>query len=123
MEATALDLAAAVAGLFLGTFLFSRVGSWIEAIVIAARTSRDRQTLAQRSAVASIALAAILNSGPWLLAGMLYWAYHVLSKPHLTAWNWFFAAIIAAVPIWLAVLIYLHHRGKRTQAAREENAV
>lgn len=123
MEATVLQLAAAVAGLFVGTFLFSRVGNWIQAIVTAVNVARDEQGLPQKPVAGHVALAAILNSGPWLLAGVLYWAYYVLSAPHMPAWDWFFATIAAAVPIWLAILIFMHRRNKRTKEARGQNAV
>ena len=125
METTVLQLAASVLGLFVGTFLFSRVGSWIGAIVTALKTPRDEKASARQPAIGTVALVAVLNSGPWLLAGVLYWAYYVLSESHAPAWDWFFGAVAAAVPVWLTVSIYLYRRGKRIQAERmkEENAV
>jgi hypothetical protein len=44
METTVLQLAAAVAGLFVGTFLVSRVGTWIEPVVTAFKTRSRGQT-------------------------------------------------------------------------------
>ena len=124
METTVLQLAAAVAGLFVGTFLVSRVGTWIEAVVTAFRTRRNEQASA-RLAIGIVAWAAVLNSGPWLLAGALYWAYYVLSGPHAPAWDWFFAAAAAAVPIWLVISIYLYRRSKRSrpEGVNSQNAV
>ena len=92
-----LNIVASIVGFFLGTLLFSRVGAWIQAMTGA----RDCP-----------AIVVPLNSAPWLLAAVAYWAYHVLSKPHSPAWNWFFAAAVAAIPIWLVVLFFLHRRNK-----------
>ena len=92
-----LNTVASILGFFLGTFLFSRVGAWIEA---------------KLSARAFPVIALSINSGPWLVAAVAYWGYHVLSKPHASAWDWFFAASVAAIPVWLVVLFLLHWRNK-----------
>jgi len=120
MESIALEIAAPILGLFLGTFLFSRVGAWVQALATAAKASST--TGASRG---NIALIAVLHSGPWLLAGVVFWAYHVLSDAHQRAWDWFFGAVVVSIPVWFIVLLYLHHRAKRIQAAaaREHNAV
>jgi hypothetical protein len=120
VETIVLEIAASLGGFFLGTFLFSRVGSWVQAIATAALTSK--RDGAPKSA---IAVAAVLSSGPWLLAAFIFWAYYVLSAPHARAWNWFFGAVGAAVPIWLLISLYLHHRSRRIRAAaaKEQNAV
>jgi hypothetical protein len=120
MESIVLEIAAPVLGLFLGTFLFSRVGAWVQALATAAKASSTTG-----ASVGNIALIAVLHSGPWLLAGVVFWAYHVLSAAHQRAWDWFFAAVVVSIPVWFIVLLYLHHRAKRIQAAaaREHNAV
>jgi len=72
-----------------------------------------------------VALVAVLSSGPWLLAGVIFWAYYVLSDAHQRAWDWFFGAVAASIPAWLVILLYLHRRAKRIQdtASKEQNAV
>ena len=120
MESIALEIAAPILGLFLGTFLFSRVGAWFKAIATAAKLSSS-----PGSSRGNIALVAVLHSGPWLLACVAFWAYNVLSDVHQRAWEWFFGAMAVSIPVWFIVLLYLHHRAKRVRAAaaRERNAV
>lgn len=69
---TVLQLSAPIGGLVLGTLLFARVGSWVQAIVAALK--------APGSGRRALPLVALLHSGPWLLAAVAYWAYHVLSQ-------------------------------------------
>ena len=106
-------LAVTVLGFFLGTFLFSRVGSWVQAIAAAVQASKDG---APKSTVAMVA---VLSSGPWLLAAFGVWAYYVLSAPHGPAWNWFFGAVGAAIPAWLLISLYLYRRSKQIKATAE----
>jgi len=103
---TVLELSAPVWGFFLGTLLFSRVGAWIQAIASAVES---------KSAVTVV----FLNSGPWLLAAVVYWAYYVLSGAHARRWDWFFGGLAASIPIWLGISVYLHARNKK----RGTNAV
>jgi len=118
MDSVILDLIAPVLGFFLGTFLFSRVGSWIQAIATAVQASKDG------APKATVAMVAVLSSGPWLLAAFGFWAYYVLSAPHGPAWNWFFGAVGAAIPAWLLISLYLYWRSKQIKsAAKEQNAV
>jgi hypothetical protein len=88
-----LPVLAALLGLFVGTLLVSRVGSWVETMV------------KHRSAVA-----AVLHSGPWLLGATIYAAYYLLRAPHAPAWDWFFAGIGAAPILWIPILILLARR-------------
>jgi hypothetical protein len=119
MEPIVLEVAAPVLGFFLGTFLFSRDGSWVQAIVTAVQASKRGD--APKS---TIAVVAVLSSGPWLLAAFIFWAYYILSAPHERAWSWFFSAVGVAIPAWLLISLYLYHRSKRMQAAaKEQNAV
>jgi hypothetical protein len=112
---TVLQLSAPVWGFFLGTLLFSRVGSWIQAIATAVQNGAGQFT-------GPVLLAIFLNSGPWLLAAVTYWGYHVLAEPHAHAWDWFFGSLVASIPIWIAISIYLHWRNKRRNA-KGANAV
>ena len=109
---TALQLSAPVWGFFLGTFLFSRVGGWIQAIAAAFQNRRGDANLK------TVPLVTVLHSGPWLLAAVVYWAYHILSAPHAPAWDWFFGGVITAMPVWVAISIYLYRRSKRLVAER-----
>src|SRR5712691_8568669 len=120
MEPIFLEIAAPIFGFFLGTFLVSRVGAWVQAIVTAARSSNT-----QGASRSGVALVAVLSSGPWLLAGIICWAYYVLSDTHQHAWDWFFGAAAASIPAWLVILLYLHRRARRIQdtASKEQNAV
>jgi hypothetical protein len=99
---TLAELSAPFFGLFLGTLLFSRVGAWIQAVASALQDEQGKSRLA------ALVLAVFLNSGPWLAAAVMYWAYYVLSAPHRSAWEWFFSAALAAFPIWIVVLLVLH---------------
>ena len=114
-----LQFAAAVLGFFLGTLLFSRVGMWIagifEAIGVQGANGNARS--------ARVLIAGLLHSGPWLLAAVLYWAYHVLSGPDIAAWGWFCGGVAGAVPVWIVVTVYLHLRGKRTAVKNGKHAV
>jgi len=116
---------APVLGLFLGTLLISRVGSWVEAIVTTVQNARRDATNkdAQRTLVWPLAAVAILHSGPWLLGVTVYWAYYVLTAPHAPEWLWFFGGVAAAPVVWTPVLIFMHRRGRRLEAERKtENA-
>ena len=92
-----LPVLAALPGLFVGTLLVSRVGSWVETIV------------KHRSA-----LAAILHSGPWLLGATIYAAYYLLRSPHAPAWDGFFAGVAAAPLAWAPILVFLARRRKKS---------
>jgi hypothetical protein len=109
---TVLQISAPVWGFFLGTFLFSRVGGWIQVIATALQNRRGDTGL---KIVPSVAF---LHSGPWLLAAVVYWAYHILSAPHAPAWDWFFGGVVTAMPAWVAISIYLYRRSKRLGAER-----
>jgi len=87
---------AVLPGFLVGTLLVSRVGSWVETMV------------KHRGAVA-----AVLHSGPWLLAATIYAAYYLLRSPHAPAWAWFFGAVGATTLLWGPILIFLARR-KRT---------
>ena len=115
-----LDLAAPILGFFLGTFLFSRVGHWLEAIVSAVKASK-----VEGAPRGTIAVVAVLSSGPWILGGTIFWACYVLSGNHARPWDWFFGGVVIAIAGWLLFAIHLHRRGKRTKAAarNENNAV
>ena|ERR1700730_16889335 len=112
---TVLQLSAPVWGFFLGTLLFSRVGAWIQTIATVLQNRPDQSS-------GTLVLAIFLNSGPWLLATVAYWAYYVLAEPHAQAWNWFFGGLLASIPIWVAISIYLYWRNRR-RAAKGANAV
>jgi cobalamin synthase len=88
---TILELSAPVWGFFAGTFLFARVGRWIEAMAVAARGPVD-----EASTKSKVAAAALLHSGPWLVVAMAYFAYYVLAHRHAPAWVWFFVGVVAA---------------------------
>lgn len=109
---TLVELSAPFFGLFLGTLLFSRLGAWIQAIASALQDEQGKSRLA------ALFLATFLNSGPWLAAAVMYWAYYVLSTPHRTAWESFFGAAAAALPVWIVVMVFLHQRSKRLAAER-----
>lgn len=121
---TVLQFSAPIGGFFLGTLLFARVGSWIEVIVTALKNSRDERTPLQQTWLKAVPVV-ILHSGPWLLAAVVYWAYHILSESHTLAWELFFGGVVASLPIWVAISIYLYFRGKRIRAesGSEKNAV
>jgi len=91
---------AVLPGLFVGTLLISRVGSWMQTMV------------KHRSAVA-----ALLHSGPWLLGVTIYAAFYLLRSPHAPAWDWFFGAVGATALLWVPILIFLARR-KRTEIHR-----
>jgi len=116
---TILQVSAPIWGFFLGTFLFSRVGGWIQAIAAALQNRRGE------AGWKTAPLVAVLHSGPWLLAAMVYWAYHVVSAPHLPAWDWFLGGVVTAIPVWFAISIYLYRRSKRlgVERAKSTNAV
>jgi len=107
-----MQLSAPVWGFFLGTLLFSRVCGWIQAIASALHSRRSEAD------APIIPLVIFLNSGPWLLATVVYWSYHVLSEPHAPAWEWFFGGVLAAMPVWVAISIYLYWRSKRVAVER-----
>ncbi len=108
METLLLHIGAATFGLFAGMLLLSRVGSWIQAIAAAMKTGGW-----------GLVTVAIISSGPWLLAGILGGGYYVLAAPHDAAWDWFFAAVAASIPIVLLIALYL----QRAKRARNKNVV
>jgi hypothetical protein len=120
MESVVIDLVAPIMGFFVGTFLFSRVGGWLHAIVTAVKASKNDD-----APKGTVAIVAVLSSGPWLMAGVIFWAAYVLSDAHARAWDWFFGAVVVAIPVWILFSVHLYRRGKRIQAAapKEPNAV
>jgi uncharacterized membrane-anchored protein len=112
---TLLRLSVPLCGLFLGTLLFSRVGAWIQALTAVFQDEHGKSKLAM------LLLAVFFHSGPWLAAAASYWAYRVLSAPHGSSWEWFFGAALAALPVWIVVLVVLHQRSKRPVAERAKS--
>ena len=97
-----------VMGLLIGGLILSRVLSWLQAMVTAHRFPE---------AGTKLAAAAVLHSGPWLLAGIAYWAYHVLSAPHGPAWDWFFGAMAVAIPVVIVISAVMGRRDRRGRSA------
>lgn len=119
MEPILLEIVAPIFGLFLGTVLVSRVGAWVQMIVTMAKSSSSSGTPKSR-----VALVAVLSSGPWMLAGVIFWAYYVLSQEHQRAWDWFFGAAAVSIPAWLIFMFYFYQRAKRNQSStpKDQNA-
>ena len=92
-------------GFFMGGLLLARLISWLRAVVTAHRLG---------DVPSKLPLAMALHSAPWLLAGIGYWAYHVLSSPHGVAWDWFFAAMLAAFPVLITVSALIDRRNRKT---------
>jgi peptidoglycan/LPS O-acetylase OafA/YrhL len=90
-------------GVMLGLTVFSRLLAWIASIVEAARGRRAWPLTA----------AALLHSGPWLLAATLSLAYYTLPESQPWSWWWwFFGGVLAAPFIVLPVVILAMRRKK-----------
>ena len=100
-------LLAGFAGFCLGSLVTARAIGWL-GVIESSRKKTPR--------VAQV-LAVILHSGPWLLAGMLLWAYFMLSRPHALAWEWFFIAAAVAPFVLVAAAVYMNYRGRKVKPA------
>lgn len=111
----ALDFPVAVFGLLIGLLVWSRTVWWVHFVWVA---TRDRQSgVVPRL---SLAIPAVLHSGPWLLAATIALAAYILMKPHSPGWNWFFGGMLAT-PLVIAfnVSLVLRRRHRRKRAVDE----
>jgi hypothetical protein len=116
---------APIFGLIGGMFLLSRMGSWISTLAATVKSYRggDSDAPPRRPLLWAFPLAAVLHSGPWMLAIAAYLSYYVLSRPYAPWWLWFFGGVCVA-PILAAVLLLAARRkarkvGDRTKVSTE----
>jgi hypothetical protein len=119
----AIKFVAPVLGFFFGTFIVTRVGYWLVAIVSTLRQHRtDAEGEAATSKVGRLPATLFLHSGPWLLAATLYWAYYMLSRPYSSGWLWFFGGVAAAPILWMPVF-WSFRRPRSTSAAEATSEI
>ena len=106
---------ASIFGLFAGMFLLSRTGSWISTLAATVKSYRggDSDAPPRRPLLWAFPLAAVLHSGPWMLAIAVYLSYYVLSRPHAPWWLWFFGGVCLAPILSAAVLLLAGRRKPR----------
>jgi hypothetical protein len=124
MDSLLAYVSAVTSGFLAGALLLSRTGSWIYALASTVETYRggDSDALPRRPLLWALPLAAILHSGPWLLALAAYLSYYVLSRPHAPWWSWFFGAA-CMVPIAALVAPLTTSRRKRKANEHTSRAI
>lgn len=80
--------------IFVGALLTSRVGSWVQAVWLGLKANRE-------TGVPFSPLILVLHSGPWLLLGLLYFSFRLLTGHYAAAWYWLLAGIYLAPVVLL----------------------
>jgi hypothetical protein len=105
MEEFLVPAGALFGGLFLGTLAFSRVGHWILGIYTAFKGT----AASTKSKTASLTIAIVLASGPWVLVALALLAFYIRAQPWAV---WSFSGFGLALVYFAALSIHLARKAR-----------